>query len=322
MSTDAIADSRPSDAMRCIARRLAEAIDHAVERGMLRQARRLADNAVRLAIHSTRLADRIARLRLSQDDPEGAMSIIDACATQSGSMRLLRIACLLKLGRLADAHMQLNEWSGQSTAPLAARRALALIESVHGDRAAASAAVLRNLKHVEDPASLEIFTVLAGAEQEGDRARTWAERLRRACIVSRATVDVDVLCESLGMQFNGANAVIEPTVIQVQTLAMELTASPESLQELVVHQEHTFQPQVAELIRRATEQALDELEEASIGCEALARLSRLFGNHDAALSWAERGLQSNPMSASLTLLLNELRGEAKQHANEPQRKAA
>jgi len=300
------AGPRPDDALRCIARRLAEAIDHAIDRGMLRQADRLAANATRLAIHSSRLADRLARLRLAQDDPEAAMAIIDACEKRSASMRLLRVACLVHLGRAAEAHLELNAWSNQSTAPLGARRMLALLDAAAGDHNAAIAALTRNLQHVQDPASLELATILCAAEARNEQAEHWAKRLVRACIVNRATVDVQLLCESLNLSAHAQAKAVTPSPNQVATLAMELAASPESLPVLVQRQEQQLQPMVAQLVYSATEQALAEMEETAAGFEALARLARLLGRRDTALDWARRGLDANPMSAPLALLLAQL----------------
>lgn len=300
------AGPRPDDALRCIARRMADAIDHAVDCGMFEQADRLAANALRLTIHSTRLADCVARLRLTQNNPEAAMAIVDACSKRSASMRLLRIACLLQLGRAAEAHLELNEWSAQSTAPLGARCMLALLDAAVGDCDGAATALSRNLKQVEDPATLELFTILSAADGRSEQAAEWAQRLRQASIVSRATIDIDLLCDSLDMPMAAVAEPVAPSPLQVATLAMELAASPQSLPVLVKRQEEQLQPMVAELLYRATQEAIIEMEESAAAYEALACLAHVLGRTDDAIDWARRGLDEHPMSAPLALLLARL----------------
>ena len=322
MTPKSDAASRPDDVLHSIARRMVEAIDRAVEYGMIAQANRLASHAVRLAGHSSRLTDCIARLRLLQNDAQGALVILEAHADGSTSMQLLKIACMVQLGRVAEAHLLLNEWSRSATAPLAARRMLALLDAASARRHEAVAALTENLQHVEDPASLELLCIVNAAQQRSDQARHWAERLRQACIVNRATVDVQILCESLDLADAAAKEAPTPSPLQVTTLAMELAASPDSLAVLVQHQEAAFEPAVAQLVYQAASRALHEFEHQGTVCESLARLARLLGDEPAAIEWTQRGLQENSMSASLAMLLEQLQGGNAEKPTEPTRKAA
>jgi len=61
------------------ARALADAIDRAMQMGLWEHAGRLARTAARLAPQSSRLSERLARLRLACNDPETALAIIDGC---------------------------------------------------------------------------------------------------------------------------------------------------------------------------------------------------------------------------------------------------
>jgi len=60
------------------------------------------------------------------------------------------------------------------------------------------------------------------------------------------------------------------------------------------------------LLTRAIQQALPDLSDQSSALHAMARLSVLLGDYEAARSWAGKGLAANPMSAALVLLVNEL----------------
>ncbi len=312
MTATKTAISCPDETMRCMARRLAEAVEQALDRGMFEQANRLAANGRRLAVHSSRLTDRLARLQLAQNKFDDALAIIDACLSCTASLRMLRAACLVQLGRHAEAHIALYAWSRKSTAPLATRRLLAFLDSASNDDDSAIAALTRNLHHVDDPATLEQLLVICMRQGRSEQAQHWAKRLRQASIVNHGTVEINVLCESLGLDRNATAA--KPSTTQIDALAMELAAEPETLPILVQYQQHSFDAMVASLIYDATQQALDAFDQPAPAFEALARLAMLLKRETEAQQWAHRGLELNPMSASIILLLEQLDQEAEADA--------
>lgn len=314
MTASHTAGPTPDEALRSVARRVVDAIDLAIDRGLPQQAQRLANGAMRLAVRFPRVADRIARLRLSQGDPEAALAIIDAQPNHSASMRLLRIACLIQLGQKAEAHLELHAWAQHSSAPPPVRHILALLDAAADDYAAAIATVTRDLQHGQDLAALELATVLCASQGRSQQAEYWAARLAEVSIADRAAVDVQLLCESLNLNIHRQPDQIQLAPKQLATLAMELIAAPQSLAILVQWQQTHFKPKTAQLIYSAAQRALPEMEESAPCYEALAHLAVLLGRADAALDWARRGLQTNPMSASLALLLAKLQ---QQHQPQP-----
>ncbi len=287
---------------------LTKAIDQAMAMGMWDHADRLARTAARLAPRHARISERLARLRLAQGDPETALGIIDACPTGqspgTASLRLLRVACLLHLGAKAEAHSDLLPWSAQASAPLDARVLLGLLEWQRGDDTAAVQALLRNLKHLEDPRTLQALLLINVQRGRQDQTEMWAQRLRTCCATVGAEPDVDVFLKSLGMA--GARQGIEPSPEQVNALAMELITFEAAIGTLTEAQRRRPHLPTIGLLGKALEQALPDLGEPAAALHALASLSILLGDHVAARRWALRGLEENPMSVPLALLLGEL----------------
>src|SRR4029453_17641159 len=143
-----------------VARRLADTIERAMDLGLWEHAQRVAESAAQLAHRFPHLADRLARLRLAQRDPQSALNIIDSCAVRPASLRLLRAACLLQLGQRIEAQLDLQEWSRRASAPLQARYMLALLEWHAGDAHAAMEALRRNLRQIEDPRTLTALLLI------------------------------------------------------------------------------------------------------------------------------------------------------------------
>lgn len=294
--------SRPGNAR--AARRISDAIERAVEERQWLHADFLAERAAPLAARHPRLAECLARLRLAQGHPQTALGIIDGRHKRSSSLRLLRAVCLLQLGRATEAHIDLHRWSRHSSAPLEARLLLGLMEWAAGDTEAAVAALRRNLTHLEEPRTLEALLLVSLQRDRRDQAHVWADRLRNCATTEDTAPQLDLLLRSLGLP--GAEVAREPSPAQVHTLAMELIARDGVIPALVEAQRLRPQPADAQLLRRAIEQALDDLPHPQVAMEALARLSSLQGDFATGLRWAERGLALNPMSASLALLQREL----------------
>jgi tetratricopeptide (TPR) repeat protein len=289
---------------RRLARRLADAIDRAMALGLWEHADRLARIAAPLAPDHARLAEPLARLRLAQGDPETALRVIEGCRTLPASMRLLRVTCNLFLGALAEAHLDLRRWSARAAAPLDARLILGLLEWQRNDDATGT--LRRNLRHLEDPRTLQALMLVCVHRGQREQARVWARRLRTRCAAdgTNAGGTIDLMLRSLGMA--GVRRDAEPTPEQVNALAMELITFEPAIETLTEAQRRRPHRPTARLIRRAVEQALPDLRDPAEALHALARLSILVGDREAALDFARRGLAANPMSAPLSLLLSEL----------------
>ncbi|MHC4416294.1 MAG: hypothetical protein ACYS0G_13520 [Planctomycetota bacterium] len=296
----------PAIQARRVARRLAGAVDRAIAEGRWEHADRLAARAARLAPRHARLAESLARLRLAQDDPETALRIIDGCRTRPASLRLLRASCLLLLGARAEAHVDLHRWSGRASAPLDARVLLGLLEWQRGDDAAAVQTLQRNLRHLQDPRTLQALLLISVHRGRAPQAEMWAQRLRAACATGAADQggpDVEILLASLGLP--GARRDAEPTPDEINALALGLITCEPALGALVEAQRRRPHLPTVRLIRQALARALCDLSDAAAGFEAMARLSMMLGDEAAARHWAKRGLAENPMSVPLALLLGQ-----------------
>jgi len=290
-----------------LARKLADAIDRAVAMGMWDHADRLARTAAPLATGYPRLVEPLARLRLAQGDPETALRMIETCRTPPASLRMLRATCLLFLGSRTEAHLDLYRWSARASAPLDARLMLGLMER-DGKDASAVRTLLRNLRHLEDPRTLQALLLISTQRGRPEQAQVWAGRLRdggRSGSEGAAEIS-DLMLQSLGMP--GLGAETEPTTDQANALAMELITFEPAITTLTDAQQRQPHLPTAFLLVRAIQQALPDLSDRSSAMHALARLSVLLGEYDAARSWAQQGLTANPMSAALVLLVKELGG--------------
>ena len=294
----------PPQHERELARKLAEGIDRAIDAGMWAHAQRLADAARSLAPQCARLSEQLARLRLTEHDPETALRIIEGCRTRPASLRLLRAVCLWLTGQRIETHLDLHRWSAKASAPLDARLLLALIEWRLGDAERSIQALHQNLRHLEDPRTLEALILIDLLNDRPDRAETWAQRLRRVSHMGAGAPEVDPMLRSLGLP--GLTEEAEPTDEQAANLAMELICFEPAIDVLVAAQQRCLHTPTARQLAPAIERALPDLGDASAAMLALARLSLLQGQSSEARRWAERGLAENPMSAPLTIMLREL----------------
>ena len=271
---------------------------------MWAHAQRLADAGGRLAPQCARLAEQLARLRLVEHDAETALRIIESCRTMPSSLRLLRAVCLWLIGEGIETHLDLHRWSAKASAPLDARLLLALIEWRLGDADRAIQTLHQNLRHLEDPRTIEALILIHLLSDRPDRAEEWAQRLRRVSHMGAVAPEADPLLRSLGMP--GVTEEAEPTDDQVANLAMELICFEPAIDVLVAAQKSRLHIPTVRLLARAIEWALPDLGDASAGMHALARLSMLQGRRSEAKQWAERGLSENPMSAPLAIMVGEL----------------
>jgi tetratricopeptide (TPR) repeat protein len=246
----------------------------------------------------------LARLRLAQGDPETAIRVIDGCRTLPASMRLLRAACNLFLGARAEADIDLLRWSARASAPLDARLMLGLLEWRRNDDAVET--LQRNLRHLEDPRTLQALLLISVHRGRHEQAEAWARRLRASCTSGGrgAAGSADLMLRSLGMA--GISPHQKPTAEQVNALAMELITFEPAVETLTEAQCRRPHLPTASVLRQAIAQALPDLCDPASALHALARLSILQGERSAALDFARRGLAENPMSAPLSLLVDEL----------------
>ncbi len=289
---------------RHLARALAEGIDRAMNAGLWDHAERLADAAGRLAPDCARLSEQMARLRLTRGDAETALRIVEGCRTMPASLRLLRAVCLWLVGERIEVHLDLHRWSAKAAAPLDARLLLGLIELRLGDVDRSIEALQRNLRHLEDPRTLEALILVHLLNDRPDQADAWAQRLRCGRHLGDVAPEADPLLRSLGMP--GLPDEAEPTQEHVANLAMELICFEPAIDVLVAAQHSRFHLPTVRLLAPAIAKALPDLNDASAGMHALARLSLLRGQRQEAKRWAERGLAQNPMSAPLAIMLREL----------------
>jgi tetratricopeptide (TPR) repeat protein len=307
IEADALA-SGSSIRMLDAARRIAEAIDRAISLRLHEHAERLAQAGVRLMHHSPRLTERIARFRLAQGRAEAALAIVDASPWKTASLRLLRAISLIDLGRVTCAHADLREWSRQATAPLEARRLLAMLELEHGNRDGAIAALIRNVRQADDLESIELLLLDSIAHARTEQAKEWAERLIEASKLSATAMETPILLETFGINTSHVKRAA-PTPGQIESFALELAAEDSAeriLQMLVRSQQVASDPFESQLLYLGAQTALPMLPNQANACESLARLAIVLERNDEALSWAMRGLELNPMSASLSRLVYEL----------------
>jgi hypothetical protein len=259
------------------ARQLGLAIDRAVRLSLWDHADRLAASASRLSRQHPQLTDRLARLRLAQRKPEAALQIIDSCAWQSASLRLLRAVCQLSLGRRQETHMDLQQWSGRAAAPMQARVLLALLEWKSGDERAALAALQRNLRQIEDPLTLLVLGLIGTAQQRNAWAVQWFDRLRAIDLNSPSSRTVEFVLRTIDHRQaqKPSPAAVER---QIRILSAELTANEHVIPVLVESQRlHPDEHQQA-LLAAAIERAMPSLDDLASAKAALEQLERAAGD--------------------------------------------
>ncbi len=290
-----------------LARRLGDAIDQAAMAGRWEESARLAAEAAPLAARSARLTAVVARLRLSQGDPETALRLIEACRPRSASLRLLRATCQVLLGQRTEASLDLLRWSRQSGAPLEARMMLALMERDR-DGTMSLQALQRNLHQMEDPRTIEALLLLSVLRRRPQQTEAWAGRLATGSVGSDEAPVARIMLESLGMS---SAAVAEGhTADEVAALAMEMIALERAIPVLTEAQRRRPHAPTIRLLRRAVELSLPDLADQGTALHSMARLSLLLGERREAREYAERGRAANPMSAALAILAMQLAEEA------------
>ena len=297
-SSNAAAAHRHSQ--RQLARNFANAIDQAMALKQFKQAQRLADASGRLAPDHARLSEQLARFKLVQGDPETALAIVESCNTMTASLRLLRAVCQWLLGAKVDAHLDLLQWSKQTSAPLDARLFLALVDWKAGDLQESIKTLRKNLRQLDDPRTLETLFLISLHRGHKEQAEIWAQKLRQ-CQLAAASVPVaDVMLRSLGK--TGIPKKTQVTGKLVATLAMELISFEAAILPLVEAQHLNSKPNTIRLLCSAIERALSELSDRAAAIHSLARLYALQGDLRSARRWALSGQAEFPMYVPLALM--------------------
>jgi hypothetical protein len=195
-------------------------------------------------------------------------------------------------------------WSVRPTAPLDARRLLALIEWDDGYHGAAIDALLRNVRLLDDPRSMAALVLLCLERGRAEQAATWADRLRRRIAVTAGDDEAHLLLASIGM--GRAQSAMQPSADQVRRLATELLAAEDALPALVEAQRRAPEPATARFLAAAIETALFEFEEPPAAMEALARLALALDEPGTAERWIRRAQGCRPYAASLAILEQEI----------------
>lgn len=272
---------------RATARELAAALDRAVELGQWLLAERIAGQSIRVAKNHPLLAERIARLRAARGDFETALTIIESCRGEHASLRLLRAVCLLQAGRSHEAHADLLHWSRKAAAPLQARLILALLEWKAGHHDDAALALQRNLRQIEDPATLAALMLMTEAEDRSQMSRHWAQRLRAASAGQAQPSIFDVVLLAAG--HGQSRPQVVATAEAIAALATELLANEPVIPALVEAQRLAPDAETCRLLAGAIASGLDEMESQGAAMFALADLHDLLDEAEIAAAWRSRG---------------------------------
>ena len=299
----------PGGASHVVSRRLCEALDLAIQYGQIEQAERIARSAERMAHGDTRLTERLARLRLARRDAEGALHLIDRCRHTSASIRLLRIVCQMRVGRVGDAHVALQQWSRRASAPTDARLLLALLEWTTDGPAAAVSPLRENIHHLVDLDSLQLLMLSAFERGCLDQASTWAGWLRAIAAFGRSEVCVDLLLGALDVV--PCSAAMEQADRSPE-LALELTVAETVIPVLVAALRLEPDDAVRVLLMRSIEACLDDLSDQATAMASIGRLALEGGETATARRWAERAIEANPLSAPAAQLLRDCNADTDQ----------
>jgi tetratricopeptide (TPR) repeat protein len=278
-------------------------LDRAIDLGLMEHAERIVQSAMRAGLTTPQFVERVARLKLAQDDPEHALHAVNGCQGETNSLRMLRIVCQLLVGERFEAHLELRQWSRRNTCPLEARCLLALLDHAGGDSEGARNDLHQNVRQLDDPMSFELLILLAADQGKDDLAQAWAERLLRNVQSRSAVISPHLLVESLDMPLA---AEIEFTRSDVESLASELVVNEPLLPALTTGQELEPERNIATLLYRAIEYALPELTRRDAAIESLVRLAVVLENRNAAIEWIRTAIEENRITPALARVAQRL----------------
>jgi hypothetical protein len=234
--------------------------------------------------------------------PADAVQTLEHEPAPSARRRLLLNLARAQSGRLAEAHLDLCEWSRCERCPAEALLLRAILDLQHSDSAAARAALQTSLDRSPDTLAWQMMTLLdleplTPSPQPLSSAAMLAHAFGHEAVVARWLASLDITAEQTAAQV--------PLPI-IDQLAAQLLQHPFVIPTLVVAQRHEPRPHRIELLRRAIGRIVWELPDPVPAVEALAELSILSAQHDDARRWVHHGLRHRPYSASLALLLDRI----------------
>ncbi len=271
---------RPADRQgRLRIRPIAGAIDDAMHRGRFAEAERLIDSALRLAPSSPAVLERLARLRLALGDPHTALAVLDGFRLVTASSRLLRLTCLAHIGRFDEALSELRRWAKRSTAPLPARRLLAMLEIDDGRADDALPVLYDNLRKIEDPGTLRMLIVVHHAASRVGRATPLVTRLLDTAVSEQDRRRARRFLASLDLLT--CDPMERPSEPQIERLAAEFTTCEQAIEPLVRAQQRRPDHRVMRLVRAALQRCAGDLSDPAAARRAIAELSIMIANQDA-----------------------------------------
>jgi len=257
---------------------------------------------------SPRMGEIIARWHLKHGRIDEALQVSDDYLLEkTASGRLLHDVCLCLAGQRVSAHLDLSDWSRRPECPTAARVLLAVLEMDDERPDRALDALRRNLDQIEDPLSIQMMILIHLERERPEEAAYWIQRLaqtKRAWLENdQHRVRESVVCELAHVD---SQAPESPPVELVEQLAIEIQGDENLIPSLVVGQKLEPDDATNRLLSLAIEKAMPELEHPKVVCESLARLALIRQDITAAKQWIHRGLELNPMSVPLAMMLVEL----------------
>jgi len=252
-----------------------------------------------------------ARCELAHGRPDRAAALLDRARPGNATRRLLRLLLMMQTGRRAAAHLELTDWTRRADCPPAARVLTAYLHWRAGDAPAARRTLTPLTRERDHAPALRLAAVIELIDNQPAAAKTHLARLTQRFGHRPRTA---ALLRWLAPRGRHDQPVVRPELID--QLAAELLSRPEAIATLAAAQRWSPRAERLELLRRAIRRIVDDLAEPYPALEALAELSMLAGDLDAAERWAKRGLTIQPMSAKLALMLDRI--DCAQASTEPE----
>lgn len=254
----------------------------------------------------SRLGDILARWHLEKGRPNQALNILENLALDStSSIRLLANICRCIANRRTEAFIDLLHWMDDPSCPVAARVLFALLQIIdNANRQVAVQTLIQNIKQIADPVSLQLLILInveAGRIQE---AEYWLDKFSNTATTWINQNQDHLWLTKLGM--SNQNRVLQPPAHMIEVLAVELQGDENLIPSLVAAQYHSPDASYIQLLRAALKKALPELEQQISAIEALAQLAIITGDYNSARTWINRGLEQNPLSVPLAIMLSEI----------------
>lgn len=293
-----------SDQMRQTAAGLARAIDAALSRRDLVEARVLADAGLRLPRRTPALAEALARFHLAHGRPESALRMLSDLPRPGASTRHLRAVALLALDRTIEARMELLHAAGPE-APAESRLLAALLAWEAGDHDEAASLARSVERGPWAPLAEVILTALHVSAGDLEAAEAPAARLHALAALPGLRQVIRLFLASLGLR--RTHEVPDADLVQVSELSDELAAAPALLARLVDESRWTQDRSAARLLRCVLIARIAAEPERSDLIVALADLTDLLDGPVIASEVTRRGLADHPLSATLRLLDEQFR---------------